>query len=116
MLLVIGMIEYGFYYYVSVNAAAAAREGARQCTLVSLGACGQCDPTNAVSYMSSMGFEDHTTADADCSNVSGTFMYTVDVQVDFPTLTGLLPNFGVMPPSGKNGNAIAYASAAMRGQ
>jgi Flp pilus assembly protein TadG len=37
LVLLLGMMEYGYYFYVAVSATNAAREGARQCTLTSLG-------------------------------------------------------------------------------
>ena len=114
--LVIGMLEYGYWFYVAVSATAAAREGARQCTLVSLGACGECNPSAAVEYMSAIGLEEYTDADAACENDAGALMYTVDVTVDFPTLTGYLSKLGAIPESSTEGNTIARGVAIMRGQ
>ena len=116
MTLVLGLIEYGYYYYVTVTAADAAREGARQCTLVSLDACGTCDPTEAVSHMDGMGLASRTSAKASCDTVDGTFMYTVAVNVDYPTITGFLPVTGVLPSSDTAGNALATGVSVMRGQ
>jgi hypothetical protein len=100
-----------------VSATSAAREGARQCTLVSLGACGECNPTAAVDYMGAIGLDDYTDAEASCANSAGAFMYTVAVTVDFPTLTGYLSNFGVTPVSPTiPGNTVARGVAVMRGQ
>jgi Flp pilus assembly protein TadG len=116
LVLVLGMVEYGYYFYVAVSATNAAREGARQCTLVALGACGNCNPTAAVDYMSDVGLGDETSATATCANVNGALMYTVDVTVDFATLTGYPPVLGAMPASGTAGNTVAYGEARMRGQ
>jgi hypothetical protein len=114
---VLGTFEYGYWFYVAVTATSAAREGARQCTLVSLGACGACNPTAAVAYMSGIGMEDYTDAEASCTNSAGALMYTVDVTVDFPTLTGYLLTLGVLPASDTTeGNTIARGTAVMRGQ
>ena len=116
-MLLIGTLEYGYWFYVAVTATSAAREGARQCTLVSLGACGACDPTAAVDYMEGIGMEGYTDAEASCSNNAGALMYTVDVTVDFPTLTGYLLTLGVIPASDTNvGNTVARGVAVMRGQ
>ena len=94
LVLVLGMMEYGRYFYVAVSANNAAREGARQCTLKSVGACGVCNPTAAVDYMKSIGMGSKTSVTSSCATQSGTFMYTVRVSVDFPTLTGYPPKIG----------------------
>lgn len=116
MLMIVGMLEYGYYFYIANSATAAAREGARQCTLVSLGACGACDPTSAVSYMAAIGMDEYTDATATCDTTAGTFMYTVDVTIDFPTFTGYLLGLGVIPESETDGHTIARGVAIMRGQ
>ena len=114
--MVTGMLEYGYWFYVANSAVAAAREGARQCTLVALGACGECDPTAAVDYMEAIGLDSYTDADAECENDAGALMYTVDVTVDFPTMTGYLSKLGAIPESSTEGNTIARGVAIMRGQ
>lgn len=116
MVLIMGMIEYGYYFYVAISTTSAAREGARQCTLVSLGACGDCNPTAAEEYMGAIGLEDFTSATATCDNAGGTIMYTVDVLVDFPTVTGFLTSFGVIPESPTEGHTRTRGVAVMRGQ
>jgi len=116
LVILLGMMEYGYYFYVAVSATNAAREGARQCTLVSLGACGDCDPTAALDYMGRVGMASKTKANASCDSSDGTFKYTVDVEVDFPTLTGYPPVLGVMPASTTGGNTRARGVAVMRGQ
>ena len=114
--MVFGMLEYGYFFYVAVTASNAAREGARQCTLAAAGACKDCNPTSAIDYMSSIGMAHKTTAKASCATKAGTFMYTVDVTVDYPTITRYLPILGTMPASTVNGNTVAHAFAVMRGQ
>ena len=115
--LVLGVVEYGYYFYVAVSATNAAREGARQCTLVALGACGACTPSAAVDYMEDIGLGQETTATATCASANGALMYTVDVEVDFATLTGYPPVLGAMPGSETaSGNTVAYGEATMRGQ
>ena len=114
--LIIGMLEYGYWFYIALSATSAAREGARQCTLVSLGACGDCDPSAAVDYMGAIGMDGYTDAAATCESNAGALMYTVDVTVDFPTLTGYLPILGVIPASVTAGNTLASGVAVMRGQ
>jgi Flp pilus assembly protein TadG len=116
LILVLGMMEYGHYFYVAVSANNAAREGARQCTLKSLGACGVCNPTAAVDYMKTIGMGSRTTASASCATQAGTLMYTVRVAVDFPTLTGYPPILGAMPLSTTAGNTMAWGVSVMRGQ
>ncbi len=116
LVLLLGMLEYGYYFYVAVSATNAAREGARQCTLTSVGACGACTPSAAVNYMGKIGLSSHTTATASCATTAGTYMYTVNVTVDFPTLTGFLPIVHAMPSSTTSGNTRAYGVAIMRGQ
>jgi len=112
----LGMMEYGYYFYVAVSANNAAREGARQCTLRSLGSCGSCDPSDAVNYMAKIGMGSRTSVTASCADSSGTLMYTVHVAVDFPTLTGYPPILGAMPASSTKGNAMAWGVSVMRGQ
>ena len=114
--ILLGMIDYGYYFYVAVSASNAAREGARQCTLVSLGACGNCTPTAAITYMDTIGKGGQTTATATCTNTGGTLMYTVNVTVDIPTITGYLTSLGLMPASSTSGNTVTRAVAVMRGQ
>ena len=114
--LLVGTLEYGYWFYVAVSATSAAREGARQCTLVSLGACGACNPTAAVAYMGAIHLNSYTSASASCVNSAGAFMYTVTTTVDFPTLTGYLSNFGITPESPTAGHTIARGVAVMRGQ
>ena len=116
LVLLIGMIEYGYYFYVAVSATSAAREGARQCTVVALGACGQCTPSDAVSYMNKIKLGNKTTAAATCTNTNGNIMYSVKVTVDFPTLTGYSVLLAAMPHSSTSGNVVAYGAAVMRGQ
>lgn len=116
LMILLGMLEYGYYFYIATSATSAAREGARQCTLVSLGACGQCNPSAAVTYMNQLGLSEHTSATANCSNGAAGIMYTVNVAVDYPTLTGLGPMSGLMPASQVDGNTVAYGAATMRGQ
>src|SRR5262249_48180393 len=116
LIILLGMMEYGRYFYIAVSANNAAREGARQCTLVSVGACGVCNPTAAVTYMNGIGMGPKTTATATCATQAGTFMYTVQVAVDFPTLTGYPPLLGAMPASATAGNTIAWGRSVMRGQ
>ena len=114
--MLLGMLDYGYFFYVGVTAAGAAREGARQCTLVALGACGACNPTSAVSYMGKVGMSGYTTATSSCASSGGTLMYTVDVSVDYPTLTGYMTSLGLLPASSTAGHALATAAAVMRGQ
>ena len=116
LVIIMGAMDYGYYLYVGVSATNAAREGARQCTLVSLGACGACNPTNAVTYMSGINLGSKTTATATCVNSTGQLLYTVKVKVDFPTLTKFSPILATMPHSETVGNSVAYGSAVMRGQ
>ena len=115
--LVLGVIEYGYYFYVAVSANNAAREGARQCTLVSLGTCGNCEPTAATEYMGKLGLKNNTDAKATCAVDTGAYMYTVDVRVDFPSLTSYPLILRALPQSPKIiGNVVAGASVVMRGQ
>jgi Flp pilus assembly protein TadG len=116
LLVLIGMLEYGYYFYVAVTASNAAREGARQCTTVALGACGACTPSDAVTYMNKIKLGPETTATATCTNSGGNIMYTAHVTVNFPTLTGYSVLLAAMPHSSTNGNTIAYGTAVMRGQ
>jgi Flp pilus assembly protein TadG len=116
LVLLLGALEYGYYFYVAVTATSAAREGARQCTLVALGGCGACAPTNAITYMNKIGLGNKTTATSTCTNTNGNILYNVKVTVDFPSLSGFSTVVGAMPKSSKSGYVLAYGNAVMRGQ
>ena len=116
LVLLLGALEYGYYFYVAVTATSAAREGARQCTLVSLGGCGSCSPTNAITYMNKIGLGSKTTATATCTNTNGNILYNVKVTVDFPSLSGFSAVLAAMPQSQTAGYVMAYGNAVMRGQ
>jgi Flp pilus assembly protein TadG len=116
LVLLLGALEYGYYFYVAVTTTSAAREGARQCTLVSLGDCGSCSPTNAIAYMGKVGLSNKTTATSTCSNTDGNILYNVNVTVDFPSLSGFSTVLAAMPQSSKAGHVLAYGNAVMRGQ
>jgi Flp pilus assembly protein TadG len=116
LILLLGVMEFSYYFYVAVSTTNAAREGARQCTLVDLGGCGNCDPTAAVTYMGKIGMSGFTHASATCAVDGGVPTYTVEVTTDFPTLTGYPVILGAMPSSSTQGNTVVHGVAVMRGQ
>jgi len=116
ILVLVGTLEYGYYFYAATSATSAAREGARQCTLVALGKCGDCKPTAAVDYMKQIGLGSFTQATANCTSGANGIMYAVNVVVDYPTLSGLGTKLGMTPRSSIAGHTVAYGMATMRGQ
>jgi Flp pilus assembly protein TadG len=122
MLMLLGMIDYGWYFYVDLAATNAAREGARAATTTA-GICGSAGAgiaqtlgeATVSSYMQKIGYDGYTTATATCQ--SGGLLpnptWQVTVVVDFPRLTGypLVP----MPASTTAGNTVARAVSVMRG-
>jgi Flp pilus assembly protein TadG len=117
MLMLLGLIDYGYYFFVELAVTNAAREGARVATTYP-GACpngpGQSAAQSAVSrYMTMVGQAGNTQVNFQCSAdaLTGDPDFTVQVTTLFPQVTGytLLP----MP---KTGSLVrATASATMRG-
>jgi Flp pilus assembly protein TadG len=116
--MLLGMIDYGWYFFVDLLATNAAREGARVATTFG-GACpndvARAAGTAAVNtYMSQVpSLSTGTTITATCATVAGNPQFRYDVQIDFRRLTGFL--LVPMP----NGSAPNYTrvrtSATMRG-
>jgi len=122
LLLVLGMIDYGWYFFVDLAATNAAREGARVATTWP-GACPNSDAIAAgaaavSASMDRIGLAGKTQVSASCGAAPGGTdpQFRFDVRVDFPRLTGfpLVP----MPSSGggfPGDHVVARASASMRG-
>jgi Flp pilus assembly protein TadG len=99
--MVLGMIDMGYYFFVSVTAAEAARVGARNASTSSVGACSNTTAVSAASltirnaatgYMTQSGLTGITTTPtAACGSVTGWTgpAWTVGVQVDFRPLVGV---------------------------
>jgi Flp pilus assembly protein TadG len=115
VLLTLGMIDYGWYFFVELNASTAAREGARAATTYA----GPCAPEASAaaqaavtSRMAVIGYDGNTTTTVACSGPPATDPeFAVSVVVLFPQLTGY--SFIPLPRSG--GNVRATAQVTMRG-
>jgi Flp pilus assembly protein TadG len=128
-MLLLGMFDYGKYMWVSINATQAAREGARELSLISIGNCISTNFTAAKNleesnsgaaktYMNQIGLQTATTVTATCTLVTGystTYpVWKVFLQVDFPPLMGYMTTRGLMP-KGTGTTARVKATLQMRG-
>jgi Flp pilus assembly protein TadG len=102
--LVLGMIDLGYYFYISVTAAEAARVGARSASVSTVGNCSNTGPVTAAAaaaraaanaYMTQSGLATiSTTATAACTTYSAvtpaiTPVWNVTMRVDFRPLVGV---------------------------
>lgn len=132
-MLLLGMFDYGKYMWVSINTTQAAREGARELSLISVGNCTADTNYNAAvaleqgnsgaakTYMNQIGLQTATTVTVTCAMVSSTYTPTVTypvwkvfLQVDFPPLMGYMTTRGFMP-KGTGTTARVKATLQMRG-
>ncbi|WP_394821743.1 TadE/TadG family type IV pilus assembly protein [Pendulispora albinea] len=116
-LLLLGMIDYGWYFFVDLACTNAVREGARTATTVP-GACPNTAATNAGVAATSQALSNLLPADyapsvtATCTTSSGSPRFSVSLTLDFVRLTG----FTLVPmPSGGGGQVRVQTSATMRG-
>jgi Flp pilus assembly protein TadG len=117
LLLLLGMLDYGWYFYVDLTATNAVREAAREATLYAGGcpnaagiAAGR---SRAINYMSRINMDSYTTVDATCTADATGPLVQFTVNVDFPRLTGapLVP----MPGGSATGRTAVHTHATMRG-
>jgi Flp pilus assembly protein TadG len=122
MLLVFGMIDYGYYFYVSITANEAARMAARTASSTSTGVCGSpITPTVTAaaavaktalsSYMSEIGMGTTTnlTSIVECVTEPGLNpIWHVKVTVDFPPAVGFIRS--LMKASTKTTGWVVYNS------
>ena len=122
-LLLMGLLDWGFYFFVDLATTNAAREGARAAVTIP-GVCGSAGAaearalgeSTAQSYMARIGQDGSSTVTVSCvsapplSNPS----WQVDVVVDFPLLTGFLRP-PLIPASPAIGKTRARATSVMRG-
>ncbi|HWL85686.1 MAG TPA: TadE family protein [Polyangiaceae bacterium] len=116
-LLVLGMIDYGWYFFVDLSCTNAVREGARAATTIP-GACpnaaaGNAGTTAAKQALSGLfpsGYSPNVTAT--CTTVSGSPQFQVLLELDFSQLTG----FSFVPMPGSGGGIVhVQTSSTMRG-
>jgi Flp pilus assembly protein TadG len=118
LLLALGMIDYGWYFFIDLTATNASREAARIATTFP-GACPNGDAvtmaqSTAKAKMTTIGQGANTTVTVTCNNsVAGDPEFQVDVEVNFPQLTGytLIP----LPRQGSTKTVQAKAQSSMRG-
>jgi Flp pilus assembly protein TadG len=118
MLLVFGMIDYGYYFYVSMTANEAARLALRTASSTTTGACGGASTAAATvaktalkDYMTTigMGAPANLTSTVECV-VDATLipLWHVKVQVDFPPAVGFIKS--IMRTSTRTTGWVAYYS------
>ena len=125
-MLLLGMLDYGKYLYVSITATEAARQGARELSQIAVGNCSAGTPVStaislaqgssgaAKTYMNQIGLSSSTTVTATCLTSPVNPTWQVSLQIDYtPTLKYLL-NQGLMP-AGATGKTRVRASLKMRG-
>lgn len=118
LMLTLGMIDYGWWFFVDMACTNAVREGARAATTVP-GACPNAAATTlatntTTSYLAGLIPGSYTpNVDANCTAGTGSPQFTVSLTLDFPQVTGftLLP----MPGGGYGGNTTVSTRAVMRG-
>ncbi len=116
LLLLLGMMDYSWYFFIELATTNAAREGARAAT-TQAGACpnpsAAASAQNAVNArMTQVGQAGNATTTVTCTTLpSGDPEFQVAVKVLFSQLTGFVP----LPMPREGSNVRAYASATMRG-
>lgn len=107
LLLLLGMMDYGWYFFCRLSVTNAAREGARAGTTVPNGDADKAK-TTAQAFINSAGLGAQNTT-IDVSIGSNPTSVTVDVKMNFTPLVG----FVTLPK--ENGTAVAKARAVMMG-
>ncbi len=115
-MLVMGMVDYGWYFFIDLTCTNAVREGARAATTVP-GACpnaaaasaGSSATTQALSGLLPSGYSPSVTVT--CTTVSASPSFQVVLNLDFTQLTG----FSLVPMPGGGGNVHVRTAATMRG-
>src|SRR5262245_45091121 len=107
LVLVLGMMDYGWYFYCSLSSTNAAREAARAGTTVP-GGDGARARTTAIDYLSSAGLGKQPVS-VTVSVAAGPTTVTVDVNMHFAPLVGFVP----LPSDGAG--PVAHARAVMVG-
>lgn len=115
LLLLLGMLDYGWYFFVEHASETAAREGARVATTYP-GACGTTSSELvavqvAKQRMGIAGMSSNTEVAVVCDTVNGDPEYQVDVTVKFPQLTG----YSLIPLPRDGSSVRAHARVTMRG-
>ena len=116
VLMLLGMMDYGWYFFVEINTSAAAREGARTATTFP-GSCPNPAASSAAasavtSRIADIGYAATTTVTTTCSTLAdGDPQFEVQVQVLFPQLTG----FTLLPMPRQGNDVRAFARSTMRG-
>jgi Flp pilus assembly protein TadG len=125
-MLLLGMFDYGKYMWVAIYATQAAREGARELSLTSVGNCATSAKVNpaitleqgttgaAKLYMNQIGLSTATTVTATCVTSPVDPTWQVALQVDFPPLIGYMTTKNLMP-KGTGTTARVKSKFLMRG-
>jgi Flp pilus assembly protein TadG len=116
-LLLFGMIDYGWYFFVDLVSTNAVREGARAATTIP-GACPNVAAANAGTaainnYFSTI-LPSYTPAiTTTCATINGDPRFQFDLQLDFPRVTGM--SLVPMPAGTGPTSTRVNTSATMRG-
>ena len=129
--LLFAIINYAYYFYVSITAVEAARVGARQLWTQTVSSCtnttnvtvakGVVEPSSgsAKTYMAQIGMASYTTVTATCSTATPPAglsdpVWTFQVKVDFPLP---VPTFGLgIPKSSTPGHGLFTENLTMQGK
>jgi len=125
VMLLLGLLDYGKYLFVSLNATEAAREGARKLSQTAVGNCAQTAATTATTtaqgssgavklFMAQVGLDTQTTVTVTCQTTPVNPTWLVQVQVDYQPTIGYMTAKGLMP-KGTGTTARVKARLAMRG-
>lgn len=115
-LMLFGMIDYGWYFFVDLVSTNAVREGARAATTIP-GNCPNVAATNAgknaiTTYFATALPAYTPTVTTTCTTIAGDPRFQFDIALDFTPVTGL----GFIPlPPGPGGTTHVQTSATMRG-
>ena len=125
-MLLLGLLDYGKYMYVSVTATEAAREGARKLSQTPVGNCSQTVAVNAAiaaaqgasgpakTYMNQIYLGTQTTVTATCKTTPVNPTWEVALQIDYQPTIGYMTSRNLMP-KGTGTTARVKAKLAMRG-
>jgi Flp pilus assembly protein TadG len=117
-LLLMGMIDYGWYFFVDLACTNAVREGARVATTYP-GACPNAAATTAGvaavgNYVSGLLPPSYSpSVTATCTTANGSPQFNFVLTLVFPQLTGF--SYVALPGGGYGGNVTVQTSATMRG-
>ncbi len=127
VLLLLGMFDYGKYFYVKVTATDAVREGVRKLSQTPVVNCAQATQVNAAIanaqgatgpakvYMNQIYLATQTTVTATCKTTPVNPTWQLELQIDYQPTIGYMTSRNLMP-KGTGTTARVKAKLAMRGR